>query len=297
MIGLLSALSRPQAEAFLNMLRRGLGEAGFAEGRNVTIEYRWAEGQYDRLPTMAAELVGRPVNLIVAQSPPAALAAKAATSTIPIVFGVGLDPVAAGLVASFNRPGGNATGIVMLPGPLVQKRLELIRELVPKAADAVLLVNPGSPEAAAEVRDILAAAAANRLQVRLLNATTPAELDDAFEALTERRPDALLIGGDPFFFNQRQTIVARVARLGLPTIYPFRQFPEVGGLISYGVNLVSPYRQIGIYAGRILQGAQPADLPVMQPTSLELVINLGAAKALGVDIPAILHARSDEVIE
>ena len=218
--------------------RRGLGEAGFAEGRNVTIEYRWAEGQYDRLPTMAAELVGRPVNLIVAQSPPAALAAKAATSTIPIVFGVGLDPVAAGLVASFNRPGGNATGIVMLPGPLVQKRLELIRELVPKAADAVLLVNPGSPEAAAEVRDILAAAAANRLQVRLLNATTPAELDDAFEALTERRPDALLIGGDPFFFNQRQTIVARVARLGLPTIYPFRQFPEVGGLISYGVNLV-----------------------------------------------------------
>ena len=297
MIGLLSALSRPQAEAFLNMFRRGLGEAGFAEGRNVTIEYRWAEGQYDRLPTMAAELVGRPVNLIVAQSPPAALAAKAATSTIPIVFGVGLDPVAAGLVASFNRPGGNATGIVMLPGPLVQKRLELIRELVPKAADAVLLVNPGSPEAAAEVRDILAAAAANRLQVRLLNATTPAELDDAFEALTERRPDALLIGGDPFFFNQRQTIVARVARLGLPTIYPFRQFPEVGGLISYGVNLVSPYRQIGIYAGRILQGAQPADLPVMQPTSLELVINLGAAKALGVDIPAILHARSDEVIE
>ena len=279
------------------MFRRGLGEAGFAEGRNVTIEYRWAEGQYDRLPTMAAELVGRPVNLIVAQSPPAALAAKAATSTIPIVFGVGLDPIAAGLVASFNRPGGNATGIVMLPGPLVQKRLELIRELVPKAADAVLLVNPGSPEAAAEVRDILAAAAANRLQVRLLNATTPAELDDAFEALTERRPDALLIGGDPFFFNQRQTIVARVARLGLPTIYPFRQFPEVGGLISYGVNLVSPYRQIGIYAGRILQGAQPADLPVMQPTSLELVINLGAAKALGVDIPAILHARSDEVIE
>ncbi len=297
LIGLLSTLSKPQAEAFLNMFRRGLGEAGFAEGRNVTIEYRWAEGQYDRLPTMAAELVGRPVNLIVAQSPPAALAAKAATSTIPIVFGVGLDPVAAGLVASFNRPGGNATGMVMLPGPLVQKRLELIRELVPKAADAVLLVNPGSPEAAAEVRDILAAAAANRLQVRVLNATTPAELDNAFAALTERRPDALLIGGDPFFFNQRQTIVARIARLGLPTIYPFRQFPEVGGLISYGVNLVSPYRQIGIYAGRILQGAKPADLPVMQPTSLELVINLGAAKALGVDIPPILHARSDEVIE
>ncbi len=298
MIGLLSALSRPQAEAFLNMFRRGLGEAGFAEGRNVTIEYRWAEGQYDRLPTMAAELVGRPVNLIVAQSPPAALAAKAATSTIPIVFGVGLDPVAAGLVASFNRPGGNATGMVMLPGPLVQKRLELIRELVPKAADAVLLVNPGSPEAAAEVRDILAAAAANRLQVRVLNATTPAELDDAFAALTERRPDALLIGGDPFFFNQRADHrgAGRAPRPSHDLSIPSSS-REVGGLISYGVNLVSPYRQIGIYAGRILQGAKPADLPVMQPTSLELVINLGAAKALGVDIPPILHARSDEVIE
>jgi putative tryptophan/tyrosine transport system substrate-binding protein len=296
-IGFLSALSRPQAEPHLDMFRRGLGEAGFAEGRNVAIEYRWAEGQYDRLPAMAAQFVGRPVNLIVAQSPPAALAAKAATSTIPIVFGVGLDPVAAGLVASFNRPGGNATGIVMLPGPLVQKRLELIRELVPKSADAVLLVNPGSPEAAAEVRDILAAAPANRLQVRVLNATTPAELDAAFVALTERRPDALLIGGDPFFFDQRQSIVAGVARLRLPTIYPFRQFPEAGGLISYGVNLVKPYREMGIYAGRILQGAKAADLPVMQPASLELVINLGAAKALGVDIPPILHARSDEVIE
>ena len=295
-IGWLSALSHSAVVPHIAMFHRGLGEAGFVEGRNVTIEYRFADGQYDRLAAMAADLVGRAVNLIVAQSPPAALAAKIATTTIPTVFAVGLDPVAAGLVASFNRPGGNATGMVMIPGPLVQKRLELIRELMPKAADVVLLVNPGSPEAAAEVRDIQAAAPASRLEVRVLNATTPAELDAAFAALTERRPDALLVGGDPFFFSVRQDIVARVVRLGLPTVYPFRQFPEVGGLISYGVNLVNSYRQVGIYTGRILQGAKPADLPVMQPTALELVINLKTAKELGIDIPPILHARADEVI-
>ena len=296
-IGFLSALSRKAAEPHLEMLRRGLGETGFVEGRNVTIDYRFADGRYASLPAMAAELIARPVNVLVAQSPPAALVAKAATSTLPIVFGVGLDPVAAGLVESFNRPGGNATGIVMLPGPLVQKRLEVVRELVPRAANVTLLVNPGSPEAAAEVRDILAAATSNGLQVRVLNASTHAELDAAYTALTRERPDALLIGGDPFFFDQRQAIVERSVRLGVPTIYPFRQFPEVGGLISYGVNLVTPFRQIGIYAGRILTGAKPADLPVMQPSALELVINMKAAKALGIDIPPILHARSDEVID
>jgi putative ABC transport system substrate-binding protein len=296
-IGYLSALSRAAVLGHTAMFHRGLGEAGFAEGRNVSIEYRFADGHYDRLPAMATELVGRQVNLIVAQSPPAALAAKAATTAIPIVFAVGLDPVVAGLVASFNRPGGNATGVALIPGPLVQKRLELIRELVPKAANVVLLVNPGSPEAAVEVRDIQAGAPASRLQVRVLNATTAGELDAAFAALSERRPDALLIGGDPFFVDRRQDIVARIARLALPTIYPFRQFPEAGGLISYGVNLVNNYRQVGIYTGRILQGAKPADLPVMQPTVLELIINLKTAKELGVDIPPILHARSDEVIE
>ena len=296
-IGWLSALSHSAVVPHIAMFHRGLGEAGFVEGRNVTIEYRFADGQYDRLASMAADLVGRAVNLIVAQSPPAALAAKTATTTIPTVFAVGLDPVAAGLVASFNRPGGNATGVVMLPGPLVQKRLELIRELMPKATEVVLLVNPGSPEAVAEVRDIQAAAPANGLKVRVLNATTPAELDIAFAALGERRPDAMLIGGDPFFFSLRQDIVARVVRLGLPAVYPFRQFPEVGGLISYGVNLVNSYRQVGIYTGRILQGAKPADLPVMQPTALELVINLKTAKEIRIDIPPILHARSNEVIE
>jgi putative ABC transport system substrate-binding protein len=296
-IGFLSALARPQALAHIEMFHRGLGEAGFGEGRNVAMEYRFAEGHYDRLPALAADLVGRSVSLIVAQSPPAALAAKAATTTIPTVFAVGIDPVVAGLVASFNRPGGNATGMVLIPGPLVQKRLELVRELLPKAADVVLLVNPASPEAAAEVRDIQAAAPANRLQVRVLHATTPGELDAAFASLTERRPDALLIGGDPFFLNRGGDIIAWVARNRLPTIFPFRQFTEVGGLLSYGVNLVPPYRQVGIYAGRILQGAKPADLPVMQPTALELVINLKTAKALGLDIPPILQARSDEVIE
>jgi putative tryptophan/tyrosine transport system substrate-binding protein len=296
-IGWLSALSRAAVLPHLAMFHRGLGEAGFVEGRNVAIEYRFADGQYGRLPAMVIELIGRSVNLIVAQSPPAALAAKAATTTIPTVFAIGLDPVAAGLVESFNRPGGNATGMVMIPGPLVQKRLELIRELMPRASEVVLLVNPGSPEAAAEVRDIQVAAPANALKVRILNATTPAELDAAFAALAERRPDALLIGGDPFLFTWRQDIVARVARLGLPTVYPFRQFPDAGGLISYGVSLVNPYRQVGIYAGRILQGARPADLPVMQPTALELVINLKTAKELGIDVPPILHARSDEVIE
>jgi putative ABC transport system substrate-binding protein len=297
LLGFLSALSRTQAEAHLGMFHRGLSEAGFAEGRNVAIEYRFADGRYELLPAMASELVRRPVTLIVAQAPPAALAAKAATSTIPIVFGVGLDPVSAGLVASFNRPGGNATGVVMLPGPLVQKRLELVRELVPAAVEAVLLVNPGSPEAAAEVRDIVAAAPANRLQIRVLNATTPGELEAAFASLAERRPDALLIGGDPFFFNQQRSIVALAQRLGLPAIYPFRQFSEAGGLISYGVNLVNPFREIGNYAGRILHGAKPDDLPVVQPSSLELVINLKTAKTLGVAIPPILQARADEVIE
>jgi putative ABC transport system substrate-binding protein len=296
-IGWLSALSRPVAEPHLEMFRRGLGEAGLVEGRNVAIEYQFADGKYDQLQSFAAGFVRRPVDLIVAQSPPAALAAKAASTTIPIVFAVGLDPVAAGLVASFNRPGGNATGMALIPGPLVQKRLELVSELVPKAVNVVLLVNPGSPEAAVEVRDLQAAAPASRMQVRVLNATTAGELDAAFAALTERRPDALLIGGDPFFVNRRLDIVALAARLGLPTVYPFRQFTEVGGLISYGVNLVPPYRQVGIYAGRILQGAKPADLPVMQPNVLELVINLRTAKALGVEIPPILHARSDELIE
>ena len=296
-IGFLGTLSRAQSERQLEMFRRGIGEIGFTEGANLTLEYRFAEGQYGRLPALAAELVRRPVDLLVTQAPPAALAAKAVTTTIPIVFSVGIDPVAAGLVSSFNRPGGNATGILLNPGPIAQKRLEIVRELAPKAVEVALLVNPGSPEAALETRDVEAAARANGLELRQINASTPADLDAAFAALAQRRVDALLIGGDPFFYERRQEIVARIARSGIPAIYPFREFPVANGLISYGINLVNSYRDVGIYAGRILKGVKPADLPVVQPTTLELVINLAAAKALGISIPPTLQARADEVIE
>ena len=210
---------------------------------------------------------------------------------------MGLDPVGAGLVASFNRPGGNATGMVLISGPLGQKRLELVRDLVPKAAVVAMLANPLSPDAAPEIREVQAAAQANGVQLRMLNASTPGEIEAAFASLAGQRPDALLVGGDPFYMARREDIVRLVARSGLAAVYPFREFPEAGGLISYGTNLANSYRQAGIYAGRILSGAKPGDLPVMQPTTFELVINLKSAKALGLDIPPTLHARSDEVIE
>jgi putative ABC transport system substrate-binding protein len=274
-----------------------LNEAGYVVGQNVTIEYRWANGQYDRLPAMAAELVLRPVGVIVAQAPPAALAARTATTTIPIVFVVGFDPVAAGLVASFNRPGGNATGMTLITGPLGQKRIELVRELAPKAIAVAMLANPFSPDAAPEIRDVQAAAQANGLQVKMYTASTQTELGVAFNAISAQRPDALLVGSDPFFVIRREEVVALAARLGVPAIYPFREFVESGGLISYGTNIASAYRGAGIYTGRILKGANPADLPVVQPTKFELVINLKTANTLGMDIPPTLHARSDEVIE
>jgi ABC-type uncharacterized transport system substrate-binding protein len=296
-IGYLSALSEAQVAHQLSAFRRGLSEVGFVEGHNLAVEYRWANGKYDQLPAMAADLVRRPVTLIVAQAPPAALAARAATATIPTVFVVGFDPVAAGLVASFNRPGGNATGMTLITAPLGQKRLELLRELAPKAAVIAMLVNPFSPDAVPEIRDVQATAQAIGLQLRMYNASTPNELNSALTAVAQQRPDALLVGSDPFFLVIREELVALVARLAIPAIYPFREFPEAGGLVSYGTNLATAYRQAGIYTGRILKGAKPADLPVLQPTTFELVINLRTAKALGFDIPATLHARSDEVIE
>jgi putative tryptophan/tyrosine transport system substrate-binding protein len=296
-IGYLSALSEAQVAHQLIAFRRGLNEVGFMEGNNVAVEYRWANGKYDQLPAMAADLVRRPVTLIVAQAPPAALAARAATATIPTVFVVGFDPVAAGLVASFNRPGGNATGMTLITAPLGQKRLELLRELAPKAAVIAMLVNPFSPDAVPEIRDVQATAQAIGLQLRMYNASTPNELNSALAAVAEQRPDALLVGSDPFFLVIREELVALVARLAIPAIYPFREFPEAGGLVSYGTNIANAYRQAGIYTGRILKGAKPADPPVLQPTTFELVINLRTAKALGFDIPATLHARSDEVIE
>jgi putative ABC transport system substrate-binding protein len=223
--------------------------------------------------------------------------ATKATTTIPIIFIVGLDPVAAGLVASFNRPGGNATGISLASGPLGQKRLELVREFAPKAKTVAMLVNPLGPDAAPEIRDMQAAAQANGLEIRMLNASTPSELDVALATLADHRAGALLVGADPFFMVRRKEIVALVTRQGIPAVYPFREFPAAGGLMSYGTNIANAYRQAGIYCGRILKGAKPGDLPVLNPTTFELVINLNAARILGLDIPPALHARSDEVIE
>ena len=296
-IGWLSGISEQAALRHHAQFLRGLGENGFAPGRDVSIQYRWAEGNYNRLPALAAELVRLPVHVILAQTPPAASAAKAATATIPIVFVVGVDPVIAGLVASYNRPGGNATGATMIMATLGQKRIEILRELVPKASVVAMLVNPHSPDSPPEIRDVQAAATANGLQLRLLHASTPLELDAAFASLDAQRSDALLVGADPFLYVQRQNIVARAARSGLVAVYPIREFVEAGGLISYGASIANSFRQAGIYVGRILKGAKPADLPVVQPTTFDLVINLKAAKALALEVPPTLLARADEVIE
>ena len=297
LIGFLSGLSQATAPHMTAAWQRGLRETDFVEGRNVAIEYRFVDGQYGPLPGLAAELVRRPVDLILAQGPPAALAAKAVTTTIPIVFVVGVDPVGAGLVANFNRPGGNATGMTLITGPLGQKRLEILRELVPKVKLVPILHNPTSPDAVPEIRDVQAAAQAMGIELRIFNATTPAEIDAAFAALAQQRPDALLVGSDQFLLVRREQLVMSAARLGVPAIYPFREFPAAGGLMSYGTNIAAAYRQAGVYTGRILKGDKSADLPVMRPNTFELVINLSTARALGIDIPATLHARSDEVIE
>ena len=296
-VGWLHGASGNFTKHLASAFRKGLSEAGYVEGQNVMIEYRHADGQYERLPGLAGELVRRPVAVIVAGSPPAALAAKVATTSIPIVFVVGLDPIAAGLVASINRPGGNATGITMITGPLAQKRLEIMRELVPTAVKIAMLVNPTSPDAAPEIRDVQAAAQANGLSIKLLNASTVSELDAAFGALADLRPDALLVGSDPFFNTQSEQFASLTARARIPAIYPFREPTDAGGLISYGTSIANAYRQAAIYAARILKGEKPADLPVQQPTKFELVINLKAAKALGLAVPPTLLFRADEVIE
>lgn len=296
-IGFLSAVSEAATPASVSAFRRGLGETGFVDGRNVTIEYRWAEGRYESLPAMAAQLVRRPVSLILAQAPPAALAAKAATADIPIVFVVGFDPVGAGLVTDLNHPGGNATGMTLINNVLGQKRLEMLRDLSPKTSTVAMLVNPVSPDTISEIRSVQTGALALGIKLAMFNASTLSEIEAAFNSIAEQRPDALLIGGDPFFLGQRTEIVARAGRLSLPTIYPFREFVVAGGLMSYGANIPNSYRQAGIYAGKILKGAKPAELPVMQPVTFELVINLKTASALHIDIPATLHARSEEVID
>ena len=295
-IGFLSSLSKAQNE-LMAAWRRGLSETGYVEGKNVVVEYRFADGQYDRLAAFATEFVRRPVDLIVGLAPPAALAAKVATTTIPIVFVVGLDPVAAGLVASFNQPGGNATGMTLITGPLGQKRLELLRELGCKSKIVPVLVNPTSPDSVPEIRDLQAAARAMALELQLVNASTPDEINAAFAAITQLDSDGLLVSTDPFFTIRREQIVGLATRLGVPTVYPFREFTAVGGVASYGPSLANAWRQVGIYAGRILKGDKPADLAVMQPTTFELVLNLKTARNLKINIPATLHARSDDVIE
>jgi len=296
-IGYLSTLSEMQVARPLAAFRRGLNETGFTEGHNVRLEYRFAEGQYQRLPAMAAELVRHPVSLILAQAPPAALAARAATANIPIVFVVGFDPVGAGLVASLNRPGGNATGMTLVSHIIGQKRLELLRDMSPKASVVAMLVNPLSPDAIPEIGHVQAGAQSLGLQLVLFNASTTSEIDAAFAAITAQKPDALVVGTDPFLLDKRGNIVAQAALLKIPVIYPFREFAIEGGLISYGTDIASSYRQAGIYAGRILNGAKTADLPVMQPNTFELVINAKSARALGLDIPPGLLARADEVIK
>ena len=297
-VGFLNSGS-PESSSFLvTAFREGLKQASYVEGQNVTIEYRWAKSHYNQLQALAADLVRRQVAVIAATGGTiSAQAAKVATSTIPIVFNGGDDPIKSGLVASFNRPGGNITGVITQSAALEPKRLGLLRELVPQAAIIAVLLNPTNPDAELQRRDIQAAAAAIGQQLRIFNASTESEIETAFSALLQQRADALLIGNDAFFVNRREQIVALAARHAVPTIYTFRPFAESGGLMSYSTNLVDVYRQVGVYVGRILKGEKPADLPIVQPTKFELVINLKTAKALGLNVPFGLLNAADEVIE
>jgi putative ABC transport system substrate-binding protein len=290
-------ISPPGANALrLAAFRLGLGDTGYVEGQNVTIEYRSAEDRYDRLPALAADLVGRKIDVIVTQGSVAAVAAKNATSTIPIVFSVG-DPVAAGLVASLARPGGNLTGFSILAVELAPKRLELLSELVPQARLVTLLVNPNSPNAERTIGDMQEAARAKGRQLVALKAENEIEIDSAFATLAQQDAGALVVDADPFFSSRREQLVALAARHAVPAIYAGRLEAEAGGLISYGASLAGSWRQVGAYVGRILAGAKPADLPVQQPTTFELVVNLKTASALGLTIPPSILARADEVIE
>ena len=294
-IGFLSPAS-PNASN-IAAFRHGLSEAGYVEGQNLAIQYRWAEGHYDRLPAMAADLVGRKVDMIMAAASPAALAAKNAISTIPIVFHTGDDPVAAGLVASLARPGGNLTGTSLLNVELAAKRFELLSELVPQARVIALLVNPKNWQTESVMRDVQEAARTKGRQLLILKAGTESEIDAAFAALVSSQAGALLVGADPFLSGRREQLVTLASRHAVPAIYQYREFAEAGGLISYGLSITAAYRQDGIYAGRVLKGEKPADLPVQEPTTFELVINLKTAKALGLTVPQSLLARADEVIE
>jgi putative tryptophan/tyrosine transport system substrate-binding protein len=297
-IGFLSSGSADTYAHFLSAFLQTLNEAGYFEGRNVAIEYRWAEGQYDRLPAMAAELARRQVAVIVASGGlTSALAAKTATSTIPIVFSSVDDPVKAGLAISLNRPGRNATGMSLFTGVLAAKQLELLRELVPNAAAVAVLVNPDNANTESHLHEMQEAARLLGLKLHVLNARSERDFDPAFATIVQQRIGVLVVGADALFNSRRDQVVALAARSAVPTIYQFREFPAGGGLISYGANVADGYRQVGVYTGRILKGDKVGDLPVVQPTKFDFVINLTTAKALGLTIPESFLLRADELIE
>jgi len=296
-IGFLGSGSPGPSAPFVAAFRQGLGEEGHVEGQNMAIEYRYAEGHDDRPSALAADLVGRKVDVIVAAGGPASRAAKEASQTIPIVFTIGGDPVATGLVASLSRPGGNVTGVTWLAVELMSKRLELMSELVPQARAIALLVNPASRQTERVVRDVQEGPRPRGVQLPLLKAGSESEVDAAFASLVQGPAGALVVQPEPFLNSRRQQIVALAARHAVPAIYPLREYATAGGLISYGASLSAAYRQTGIYAGRILKGAKPADLPLEQPTKFELVISKKTAKALGITIPQSILVRADRVIE
>jgi ABC-type uncharacterized transport system substrate-binding protein len=298
-VGFVDGVSPEFAASRAAGFRKGLSEVGYVEGQNVTVEYHWLAGQYDRLPSLMADLVRRRVAVIATPgSNPPSLAAKAATTTIPIIFGVAEDPVKLGLVASLARPGGNATGINTFTSELVAKRLGLLHDLVPKAVRIAVLVNPANATTAgATLRDIPEAARALGLQIQVLNASTSREIEAAFASIGRERADALFVAGDAFFSSRRVQFALLAVRHAIPAMYTTREYPEAGGLMSYGTDFADRFRQAGIMTGQILKGAKPADLPVIQSTKFEFVINLQAARALGLDVPPMLLARADEVIE
>jgi putative tryptophan/tyrosine transport system substrate-binding protein len=296
-IGFLNGASPDGYAQMVAAFRQGLKEMGFVEGQNVAIEYRWAEGQYNRLPDLAADLVRRQVSVIAATSTPANLVAKASTSTIPIVFTTGSDPVQLGLVASLNRPGGNVTGVTQLTEEVAPKRVELAHELIPTATVIGLLINPGNSKAETMTAASRAAAVTLGLQLNVLHASTEAQLDIAFSTLLQMRAGALAIGGDAFFNSHAELLAALSIRHSVPSVYQNHEFTAAGGLISYGGSLMDSYRLAGVYTGRILKGDNPADLPVQQSTKVELIINLKTAKALGLTVPLLLLGRADQVIE
>ncbi len=296
-IGFLNSGSPLELTHFMVAFRHGLEETGYVEGKNVLIEARWAHGQYDQLPKLAADLVGRQVAAIAAGGPPAARAAKVATSTIPVVFTSGDDPVKAGLVSSINRPGGNTTGVYLFLTELNTKKLGLLRDLLPQAKVIAVFLNPTSQNAETQSTDLQAAGNSLGFQIDITNASTELEIEAGFATLVKRQTSALIVGNDPFFISRRDQFAKLAARNAIPAVYDAREYTDAGGLMSYGTSIQNAYRQAGVYIGRILKGEQPGDLPVLRPTKFELVLNLKAARALGVTFPPGLLAIADEVIE